>query len=108
MEAAVNSVKKVVALPCFGLYSGTMTKKYFAFLRRLQANGRSNMYGAVPYLMRAFGLDRERAFAIICQWLDLQAEAATAATASTTVEVRHTKRTVPPVRKRRRLVTTKT
>ena len=33
------------------------------------------MYGAVPYLMKAFGLDREAAFAIVCQWLDREAAA---------------------------------
>jgi hypothetical protein len=33
------------------------------------------MYGAVPYLMKAFGLDRETAFSIVCQWLDQQAHA---------------------------------
>jgi hypothetical protein len=31
------------------------------------------MYGAVPYLAHAFGLDRETAFHIICEWVDLQA-----------------------------------
>jgi hypothetical protein len=46
---------------------------FFRFLRRLQAGGRSNMYGAVPYLMSRFSLDRETAFAIVCEWLDQQA-----------------------------------
>ena len=32
--------------------------RYFAFLRRLRAGGRSNMYGAIPYLAAAFGIDR--------------------------------------------------
>jgi hypothetical protein len=32
------------------------------------------MYGAVPYLMKTFGLDREAAFNIVCEWLDQQAE----------------------------------
>jgi len=41
-------------------------------LRRLHASGRSNMYGAIPYLMRAFALDRESAFRIVCEWLDRQ------------------------------------
>jgi hypothetical protein len=41
----------------------------------MKADGRSNMYGAVPYLMKAFGLNREAAFAIICQWLDREAAA---------------------------------
>jgi hypothetical protein len=31
------------------------------------------MYGAVPYLMTAFGLDRQTAFGIVCEWLDRQA-----------------------------------
>jgi hypothetical protein len=44
----------------------------FSFLRRLHASGRSNMYGAIPYLMRAFSLDRETAFRIVCEWVDRQ------------------------------------
>jgi hypothetical protein len=47
---------------------------YDRFLRQLRAGGRTNMYGAVPYLMKAFGLDRQSAFAIVCEWLDRQAE----------------------------------
>ena len=43
-----------------------------SFLRRLHASGRSNMYGAIPYLMRAFELDRESAFRIVCDWVDRQ------------------------------------
>jgi hypothetical protein len=31
------------------------------------------MYSAVPYLMTAFGLDRQTAFGGVCQWLDRQA-----------------------------------
>ncbi|HEY7637885.1 MAG TPA: hypothetical protein VH763_20235 [Gemmatimonadales bacterium] len=53
----------------------------FSFLRRLHAGGRSNMYGAIPYLMRAFALDRESAFRIVCEWLDRQS--ASTATEST-------------------------
>ena len=35
------------------------------------------MYGAIPYLMQAFTLDRETAFRIVCDWVDQQqAEAA--------------------------------
>lgn len=43
------------------------------FLRRLRAGGRSNMYGAIPYLMDAFGLDRVQAFQAICDFLDAEA-----------------------------------
>jgi hypothetical protein len=46
--------------------------RYRAFLKRLHAGGRSNMYGAIPYLMEAFGVDRESAFRIVCEWLDQQ------------------------------------
>ena len=33
------------------------------------------MYGAIPYLMQAFALDRETAFRVVCEWVDQQAEA---------------------------------
>jgi hypothetical protein len=52
---------------------------YFKFLRRLQVGGRSNMYGAIPYLSAAFGCDRNEAFRIICDWLDQQTAASAAA-----------------------------
>lgn len=41
------------------------------------------MYGAVPYLASAFALDRECAFQIVCEWLDLQAAEGTATQAAT-------------------------
>jgi hypothetical protein len=44
----------------------------FKFLRRLQGGGRSNMYGAIPYLITEFGCTREDAFRIVCDWLDQQ------------------------------------
>ena len=47
------------------------------FLRRLRAGGRSNMYGAIPYLVHAFDIDRETAFRLVCEWVDAeQADAA--------------------------------
>ncbi len=52
--------------------------RFHTFLRRLRAGGRSNMYGAIPYLMQAFELDRESAFRIVCEWVDQQAEEAEA------------------------------
>ena len=45
------------------------------FLRQLRAGGRSNMYGAVPYVMKAFGVDRQAAFSLICEWMDRQLDA---------------------------------
>jgi hypothetical protein len=47
--------------------------RFFPFLKRLRAAGRSNMYGAIPYLMRTFALDREAAFQVVCEWEDAQA-----------------------------------
>jgi hypothetical protein len=46
--------------------------RFHTFLKRLRAGGRSNMYGAIPYLMHAFALDRESAFRIVCEWVDQQ------------------------------------
>jgi hypothetical protein len=33
------------------------------------------MYGAIPYLMDAFSLDRTEAFRIVCEWVDQQRDA---------------------------------
>ena len=48
--------------------------RFFRFLKRMKAGGRTNMYGAVPYLMNAFGLDRNAAFQVVCEWIDRQEE----------------------------------
>ena len=57
--------------------AGPRPDRFHRFLRRLNAGGRSNMYGAIPYLMQAFALDRETAFRVVCEWVDQQqAEAA--------------------------------
>jgi hypothetical protein len=72
----------------FGLYSGSAISelyslkarpadprdRYFRFLSRLSAGGRSNMYGAIPYLAAAFNLDREMAFRLVCDWVDTRAQ----------------------------------
>jgi hypothetical protein len=52
--------------------TGPRPNRFHRFLRRLSAGGRSNMYGAIPYLMQAFALDRESAFRIVCEWVDQQ------------------------------------
>jgi hypothetical protein len=51
---------------------GDRMQRFHNFLRRLRAGGRSNMYGAVPYLMRRFDLDRDTAFRVVCDWVDTQ------------------------------------
>jgi hypothetical protein len=55
---------------------GARANPFHTYLRRLASGGRSNMYGAVPYLMQAFTLSRDDAFRVICEWLDQQAELA--------------------------------
>ena len=54
--------------------ANTPRDRYFRFLGRLSAGGRSNMYGAIPYLAAAFGLDRETAFRIVCEWIDTRVQ----------------------------------
>ena len=54
--------------------ANTPRDRYFRFLGRLSAGGRSNMYGAIPYLAAAFNLDREVAFRLVCDWLDRRAQ----------------------------------
>jgi hypothetical protein len=34
------------------------------------------MYGAVPYVVKAFGVDRHTAFQLVCEWLDSQCDIA--------------------------------
>lgn len=63
--------------PCPRRDHAARPNRFHAFLKRLHAGGRSNMYGAIPYLMQAFELDRESAFRVVCEWVDRhQGEAA--------------------------------
>ena len=105
------------AVPRFGLYSGICNNqatvyspstyrmkkssgdrlhRCHTFLRRLRAGGRSNMYGALPYLMRRFDLDRDTAFRIICDWVDAQDAAELVAASGRVLPTRLPERTSPP------------
>jgi hypothetical protein len=72
-----------------------MNKAQKSFLRRLRAGGRSNMYGAIPYLMEAFAIDRDSAFRIVCDWVDQQAALETEREASLRVSPRIRPATLP-------------
>ena len=72
---------------------GQPTARYHAFLRRLRAGGRSNMYGAIPYLMARFAIDRETAFRVVCEWVDRPAADQGAPTCTEPLRPR------PPVRR---------
>jgi hypothetical protein len=56
------------------------------------------MYGAVPYLMRRFDLDRDTAFRVICDWVDAQDAAELVGSAGRVLSVRLPERT-PPARR---------
>jgi hypothetical protein len=60
----------------FGIMPSNRKAAFDRYLRQLKASGRTNMYGAVPYLMKAFDLSREAAFVVICEWLDRHTESA--------------------------------
>ncbi len=59
------------------------------------------MYGAIPYLMRRFRLDRDDAFRVVCDWVDAQDTAELAVAARATVHPRLPERTAA-ARKRAR------
>jgi hypothetical protein len=73
--------------------SGDRVQRFHSFLRRLRAGGRSNMYGAVPYLMRRFDLDRDTAFRVVCEWVDAQDAAELAGAVTTQPAARPHERT---------------
>ncbi len=43
---------------------------YYRFLYDLQRSGRTNMHGAVPYLIQRFGLEKNEARDILLHWMD--------------------------------------
>jgi hypothetical protein len=84
---------------------GDRVQRFHSFLRRLRAGGRSNMYGAVPYLMRRFDLDRDTAFRVVCDWVDAQDAAELVGAVTGAAESRPAERTATtasPSRKRSR------
>lgn len=46
------------------------TNKYWIFLEELRKSGVTNMFGAVPYLIDEFDLDRDEAAKILKDWMD--------------------------------------
>ena len=43
--------------------------KYWLYLESLRKSGVVNMYGAVPYLMKAFDLPKKEASDILSDWM---------------------------------------
>jgi hypothetical protein len=48
----------------------TVTKEYLRYLDALRESGKTNMYGAAPYLREMFPeLDRAQARAVLAEWM---------------------------------------
>lgn len=47
-----------------------MLPEYFRFLDDLRESEVTNMYGAAPYLVKAFGLQNEAARIVLRQWMN--------------------------------------
>ena len=46
------------------------TMRHYKYLIRLRNSGVTNMYGAGPYIMRKFGVERKESHAILGAWMD--------------------------------------
>lgn len=44
--------------------------EYYQYLEELRKSGKTNMYGATPYLIKKFDLDPIFADAILREWID--------------------------------------
>ena len=45
-------------------------EKEFRYLYKLQASGRTNMFGAAEYLQKEQGLDRQSSREVLAYWMD--------------------------------------
>lgn len=52
-------------------------RKIFIYLNRLRESGQTNMFGAAPYLMREFGLNKRDARHMLARWMAWVEEDAT-------------------------------
>ena len=48
---------------------------YFKFLDELRDSGKTNMYGATPYLEKRFGLTTKEATRILKLWIEVRSKA---------------------------------
>ena len=51
--------------------------RYYEYLEELRKSGKTNMFGATPYLQDQFGLDRVEASLILKSWMDNYQEIST-------------------------------
>lgn len=48
----------------------TDIEKYVIYLEELRQSGKTNMYGATPYLQKAFGITYEKAKEVLLYWMN--------------------------------------
>jgi hypothetical protein len=61
-----------------------VTDEHLEYLDELRDSGVTNMYGAGPYLVRAFSVTRDESHEILGYWMDTFSERHAARTQSTT------------------------
>ena len=49
---------------------GKIMSEYFEFLNDLREAGVTNMFGAAPFLVQEFGIDKREARDILKQWME--------------------------------------
>ena len=45
-------------------------EEYFSYLKSLRDSGVTNMFGAVPYLQREFGMTTKQASFVLSRWME--------------------------------------
>lgn len=56
----------------------TTMNEYFTFLDVLRDSGATNMFGAAPYLVEVYGIDKRKARDILLAWMQHKQENASA------------------------------
>lgn len=56
----------------------TTMSEYFTFLDVLRDSGATNMFGAAPYLVEVYGIDKHKARDILLAWMQHKQESANA------------------------------
>lgn len=56
-------MKESIEMPSF------CTEEHLEFLDQLREDGSTNMFGASPYLVAAFGVEKDEARAILSYWM---------------------------------------
>ena len=47
-----------------------MLKEHKLFLEKLRRSGKTNMFGADPWLQKQFGMSKKEAYAVLSEWIN--------------------------------------